>query len=59
MWGYGLRIGEVLNLRKKDLSFSGIRIKGKGGKIRVIPMLEKFIIFIKNFGKGMSFCFRK
>ena len=47
MWGYGLRIGEVLNLRKKDLSFSGIRIKGKGGKIRVIPMLEKFIIFIK------------
>ena len=55
MWGYGLRIGEVLNLRKKDLSFSGIRIKGKGGKIRVIPMLEKFIIFIKTLEKECPF----
>ncbi len=55
MWGYGLRIGEVLNLRKKDLSMSGIRIKGKGGKIRVIPMLEKFIIFIKTLEKECPF----
>ncbi len=55
MWGYGLRIGEVLNLRKKDLSFSGIRIKGKGGKIRVIPMLEKFIIFIRTLEKECPF----
>ena len=55
MWGYGLRIGEVLNLRKKDLSFSGIRIKGKGGKIRVIPMLEKFILFIKTLEKECPF----
>lgn len=55
MWGYGLRISEVLNLRKKDLSFSGIRIKGKGGKIRVIPMLEKVIIFIKTLEKECPF----
>lgn len=55
MWGYGLRIGEVLNLRKKDLSLSGIRIKGKGGKIRVIPMLEKFILFIKTLEKECPF----
>ena len=55
MWGYGLRIGEVLNLRKKDLCFSGIRIKGKGGKIRVIPMLEKFIIFIKTLENECPF----
>ena len=55
MWGYGLRIGEVLNLRKKDLSLSGIRIKGKGGKIRVIPMLEKFIIFIRTLEKECPF----
>ena len=55
MWGYGLRIGEVLNLRKKDLSLSGIRIKGKGGKIRVIPMLEKFIVFIRTLEKECPF----
>jgi len=55
MWGYGLRIGEVLNLRKRDLSLSGIRIKGKGGKIRVIPMLEKFIIFIRTLEKECPF----
>ena len=55
MWGYGLRIGEVLNLRKKDLSLSGIRIKGKGGKIRVIPMLEKFILFMKTLEKECPF----
>ena len=55
MWGYGLRIGEVLNLRKKDLSLGGIRIKGKGGKIRVIPMLEKFIIFIRTLEKECPF----
>ena len=55
MWGYGLRIGEVLNLRKKDLSLSGIRIEGKGGKIRVIPMLEKFIIFIRTLEKECPF----
>ena len=55
MWGYGLRIGEVLNLRKKDLSLSGIRIKGKGGKIRVIPMLGKFIIFIRTLEKECPF----
>ena len=55
MWGYGLRISEVLHLRKKDLSFSGIRIKGKGGKIRVIPMLKKFIIFISTLEKECPF----
>ena len=55
MWGYGLRISEVLNLRKKDLNFSGIRIKGKGNKIRVIPILEKVIFFIKTLEKECPF----
>jgi len=55
MWGYGLRISEVLNLRKKDFNSNEIRIKGKGNKIRVIPMLEKVIIFIKTLEKECPF----
>ena len=30
MWGYGLRISEVLNLRKSNLNSSDIIIIGKG-----------------------------
>ena len=30
MWGYGMRISEVLNL-KKDLNSSDILLTGKGG----------------------------
>ena len=38
MWGYGMRISEVLNLRKKDLNSSDIIVTGKGGKQRIIPL---------------------
>ena len=38
MWGYGMRISEVLNLRKKDLKSSDIIVIGKGGKQRIIPL---------------------
>ena len=55
MWGYGLRISEVLNLRKKDFSLNEIRIKGKGNKIRVIPIFEKVVIFIKTLEKECPF----
>ena len=47
MWGYGLRISEVLNLQLKDTDKNEIRINGKGGKIRIIPVSEKIMIFIK------------
>ena len=32
MWGYGLRISEVLNLQIKDTDKNEIRINGKGVK---------------------------
>ena len=38
MWGYGMRISEVLNLKKKDLNSSDILLTGKGGKQRIIPL---------------------
>lgn len=41
MWGYGLRISEVLNLRKSNLNSSDIIIIGKGGKQRLIPISEE------------------
>ena len=55
MWGYGLRISEVLNLKKNDLDTNQIRINGKGNKIRVIPILHKVSIFIKNLEKECPF----
>ena len=55
MWGYGLRISEVLNLKKNDLDANQIRINGKGNKIRVIPILHKVSIFIKNLEKECPF----
>ena len=47
MWGYGLRISEVLNLKLKDTNIEDLRIIGKGGKIRVIPIATEINIFIK------------
>ena len=38
MWGYGMRISEVLNLKKKDLNSADIFLSGKGGKQRIIPL---------------------
>ncbi len=47
MWGYGLRISEVLNLQLRDTDKEEFRIKGKGGKVRIIPVSEQIMFFIK------------
>ena len=48
MWGYGLRISEVLNLKKDDLKSSDLVIIGKGNKSRIIPVsLETFNLLKK------------
>jgi len=40
LWGCGLRISEALGLRGADAPLpSALRIKGKGGKERVVPVL--------------------
>ena len=42
MWGFGLRINEVLNLKFKDiLDRNEIIVRGKGGKDRVLPIIEE------------------
>ena len=40
LYGCGLRISEALSIKKKDYPFRGtLKIKGKGGKERIIPVL--------------------
>ena len=58
MWGYGLRISEVLNLKLKDTYVEDIRITGKGGKIRVIPIATEIQIFIKKMIKECPYEFK-
>ena len=42
MWGVGLRINEVLDLKLKDiLDRNEIIVRGKGGKERILPIIEE------------------
>ena len=46
MWGLGMRINEVINMKKTDLSENNwIVIRGKGCKERIMPIYDE----IKNF----------
>ena len=47
MWGYGLRISEVLNIQKCDLKFSNLVITGKGNKSRIIPISLETLNLLK------------
>ena len=41
LYGCGLRISEALNLRTKEIPLgNSIRITGKGGKVRMVPVLK-------------------
>ena len=41
LYGCGLRISEALSLRTKDIPLNNsIRITGKGGKVRMVPVLK-------------------
>ena len=59
MWGYGLRISEVLNLSHDDFDLSEIRIKGKGKKTRIIPIISQVRNFIKSLVKECPFDLEK
>jgi integrase/recombinase XerC len=40
LWGCGLRISEALALRRRDAPLpQSLRVQGKGGKIRLVPVL--------------------
>ena len=59
MWGYGLRISEVLNLKIIDLQSEDLRILGKGEKIRLIPISKEITSYIIEMTQRCPFNFHK
>ena len=57
MWGYGLRISEVLNLKLLDLKSNDLSIFGKGKKTRLIPIAKEVSMFLKQMIKKCPFEF--
>jgi len=51
LYGCGLRVSELANLKIEDISFEAetIRIKGKGGKERLVPLHEKLKSLLKEY----------
>ncbi|MAI28943.1 MAG: recombinase XerC [Pelagibacteraceae bacterium TMED124] len=54
MWGYGLRISEVLNIKKDDLGVSDLVIVGKGNKSRIIPISTEILNLLKKLKEKSS-----
>ena len=59
MWGYGLRISEVINIRLSDLQTNDLQINGKGNKTRLIPIAEEVRVFLKEMIKNCPFYFEE
>ena len=59
IYGAGLRISEALNLNISDLDNDVFIIKGKGGKTRIVPILDIVKIAIDDYLKCAPFDFRK
>ncbi len=51
MWGYGLRISEVLNIKKSELNGSDLVIIGKGNKSRIIPVSSDTLNLLKKLSE--------
>ena len=45
----GMRLSEIINVREKDISESGIRVLGKRNKERIIALGEKLQVEIRDF----------
>ena len=50
----GLRRDEVVNLKVRNVGRKSLRLRGKGGKDRTIPMTEKLKVSILPFCEGRS-----
>lgn len=50
MWYAGLRVSEALSLTMDNLRGNDIRVKGKGGKWRVIPIKSSLVNDILQYG---------
>ena len=60
MWGYGLRVSEVLNLQVNDLNYDNyLIIKGKGNVERYIPILIELRKYIFQMMREMPENFDK
>ena len=57
MWGYGLRISEVLAIKKNSLNSNDLIIVGKGKKSRLIPLSVDVLKLLKDFLKICPFEF--
>lgn len=59
-WNFGLRINEIATLRteqvEKAIQFGSLRIKGKGGQIRFIPIetenQKRLLLVLRKFAKA-------
>ena len=49
IYGCGLRISEALSLKVKDLSKDVLRVKGKGQKERIVPLIENVTSHIEKY----------
>lgn len=51
IYGSGLRVSELLNIRLEDIHFHNkyVKILGKGRKERIVPLSEMSIIAIRNY----------
>ncbi len=48
-YGAGLRIAEALSLTRSDLEADTLRVTGKGGKVRMVPMIGPVRQSIENY----------
>ena len=55
LYGTGLRISEALSVTKEHMNSDSLRIKGKGGKERMVPWLEPVKIAIEEYLKFVPY----
>jgi integrase/recombinase XerC len=49
LYGLGLRISELSQVKLKDIKEKWIQIQGKGSKVRELPLLEEVSILVKRY----------
>ena len=60
LYGAGLRIAEVLSMTSADLPLSDVlRVKGKGGKTRIVPILPQVSKAVADYIKAYPLAFAR
>ncbi len=54
LYALGLRISEVETLKRESISDRWVSVKGKGGKIRQLPMLDELQSLLKEFERDFG-----